>query len=153
MRNVKRSERLKMIGDLHGREEREALQALGHGQNKLSELQTQLENLQKYRQENKHRIAGSHEQAFNINQYLEYRAFAAKLDQAIAGQQSAVNFQQQDLLRVRKQWESASQRKKNMQKLLDIAISDELKIQNRREQQEQDAWAIRTAVKNGMKSA
>ncbi len=147
----KKSERLKMITDLHARQEQEALQALGRSQQKLLELQTQLQQLQKYRLDHKAKVE-KQTTAMSINQFLEFRAFADKLDKAITGQQLAVNIQEQDLQKVRKNWEEKHQRTKSLQKISDLALVEELKAEFKQEQLEQDARAARSG-KNGIKSA
>ena len=149
----KKSERLKVIIDLHARQEQDALQALGRCQRKLLEQQAQLENLQKYRQEYNQSFADRQRAGMNVGQLLEFRAFGDKLDKAIDGQQLAVSTQEQDLLRARKFWEESHQRTKSLQNICDLSLVEELKAENRREQIEQDARAARLSRKDGIGNA
>lgn len=146
---MKKSERLKVIIDLHARQEQDALQIMGLCQQKLQVQQAQLENLQKYRLEYNARFAEQQRAGMNVSQLLELRAFADKLDKAIEGQQSVVSNHENELLRARKQWEERHQRTKSLQKVSDLALAEELKIEARREQNEQDEHAARSGRKNG----
>lgn len=150
---MKKSQRLKVIIDLHARQEQDALQALGRSQQKLREQQAQLENLQKYRQEYNASFAEQQRAGMNVNQLLEFRAFADKLDKAIDGQQLAVSAQERELLKARKHWEESHQRTKSLQKVSDLALAEELKVENKREQLEQDARAARSGRKDGSENA
>lgn len=150
---IKKSERLKVIIDLHARQEQDALQALGRSQQKLLEQQTQLENLQKYRLEYQRKVEEKQKAGMNVNQLLEFRAFADKLDKAIGSQQSTVSAHEQDLQRVRIHWEESHQRTKSLTKVSELARLEELKAENRLEQLEQDAHAARSSRKDGIGNA
>jgi flagellar FliJ protein len=149
----KKSQRLKIIIELQLIQEQEALQALGRCQQKFQELLTQLEGLQTYRLEYQANLAKKQALGMGISQLLEFRAFADKLDKAIAGQQLSMKAQEQELQRAQNYWEESRQRTKSLQKVSDLALAEELKIENRREQLEQDARASRTNKKDGIGSA
>lgn len=148
----KKSERLKLIVSLHARQEQDALQALGRSQQKLLDLQSQLQQLQKYREDYRVNFDKQQRAGMNVNQLLEFRAFADKLDKAIDGQQLAVSNQEQELLRARQAWDECHQRTKSLQKICDLALNEELALEFKREQLEQDARAARIK-KDGMGSA
>jgi flagellar FliJ protein len=150
---MKKSARLKVIIDLHSRQEHEALQTLGLCQQKLQVQQTQLENLQKYRSEYNASFAVQQRAGMNVNQLLELRAFSDKLDKAIEGQGLTVSALESELIRARKHWEECHQRTKSLQKVGDLALAEELKIESRREQVEQDARAARSGRKDGADGA
>lgn len=150
---MKKSERLKVIIDLHVRQEQDALQSLGHCQQKLQAQQAQLENLQKYRLEYNTRFAEQQRAGMNVNQLLELRAFADKLDKAIEGQELVVSTHENELLRARKNWQESHQRTKSLQKVSDLALAEELKVEAKREQNEQDEHAARSGRKDGMGDA
>ncbi len=149
----KKSQRLKVIIELQLIQEQEALQALGRCQQKFQELFTQLEGLHTYRLEYQANLTKKQALGMGINQLLEFRAFAEKLDKAIAGQQLAMKAQEQELQRAQNYWEESRQRTKSLQKVSDLAEAEELKSENRREQFEQDARASRTNKKDGIGSA
>lgn len=150
---MKRSQRLKTIIDLHARLEKEALQALGRSQQQLQEQQAQLEHLKTYRQEYLAKLAKQQRVGMNVSQLLEFRAFADKLDKAIDGQRQAVTVKEREYQRALTKWEDCHQRSKSIEKLGEMAVAEELKQEDKREQSEQDARAARSARKTGIKSA
>jgi len=150
---MKRSQRLQTIIDIYTRQESEALQILGRSQQQLQVQQTQLEHLQNYQQEYLSKLVERQRTGMNVSQLLEFRAFADKLDKAIEGQRQAVLLQERDVHRAQKKWEECHQHTKSIQRLGDIAVAEELKIENKREQTEQDARAARSVRKNGIGSA
>lgn len=150
---MKKSQRLKVIIDLHARQEQDALQALGRSQQKLQVQQAQLEQLQSYRQNYNIRFAEQQRAGMNVSQMLELRAFADKLDKAIDGQQQTVEAIERELLRARQVWEESHQRTKSLQKVSDLALVEEQKVEAKREQLEQDARAARSGRKDGADSA
>lgn len=150
---MKRSQRLKTIIDLHARQEKEALQILGRSQQQLQEQQAQLEHLKTYQQEYLTKLAARQQLGMNVSQLLEYRAFADKLDKAIEGQRKAVAVQEREYQRDLTKWEDCHQRTKSLEKLGQLAIAEEIKLEHKREQNEQDARASRSTRKDGIKNA
>ena len=147
---IKKSERLKLIIDLYARQEQEALQLLGRSQQKLLAQQSQLEQLQNYQIEHQTGFSMQQSKGLSMMQFMEMRAFADKLDKAIAGQKTVLAGFEQDFLRAQKNWEESHNRTKNMQKIRDSAKQDELNIEKKHEQTELDARAVRSQRKNGI---
>lgn len=147
---MKKSQRLKVVIELHERQEHEALQAFGRQQQKVQEAQRQLDHLQSYRIEYGNKLLERQKQGMNVDQLLELRAFADKLDKAIDGQRHGLLTQERELQRLREIWEQAHQRCKSLHKLRELALQEEQKLENRREQAEQDDRAARMARKDGM---
>lgn len=150
---MKRSQRLQSIVELHVLQEKEALQVMGRCQQQLQEQQTQLEHLQVYRREYLAKLADRQQQGMNVSQLLEFRAFADKLDKAIEGQQKAVLLQEKEFNRAQSKWEESHQRTKSLEKLSEIALAEEVKLESKREQNDQDARAARSSRKDGANSA
>ena len=150
---MKKSQRLKVIIDLHARQERNALEAMGVAQQKLQEQSSQLDNLENYRLDYQVKFALRQQAGINISQLMEFRAFADKLDQAIESQKQTVSNHQREVQRARKRWEDAHQRTKSLQKVSDLALVDEMKVEQKREQAEQDDRAARSGRKDGTGSA
>ncbi len=140
---MKKSQRIKVIIDLNANNEKKALQELGTTQIKKQELQTQLENLQQYRQEYQDQYQSVGKAGVNISQLLEFRSFISKLDQAIEDQSIAVTDMENEVTLVRKTWEKQHQKTKSLQKVCDSALSEEIKIINKAEQNELDDRACR----------
>lgn len=150
---MKRSQRLQTIIDLHARQENDALRVMGHCQQQLELQQAQLDHLQNYKLEYLQKLVDRQRLGMNVNQLLEFRAFADKLDKAIEGQRQTVAKHERELQRARVAWEECHQRTKSLQKLGELAAAEELKLEYKREQNEQDARAARSARKDGMGSA
>lgn len=150
---MKRSHRLQVVIDLYLRQENEALQSLGRGQQQLQDQQDQLQSLQSYRDDYLQKLNEQQRVGMNVNQMLEFRAFADKLDKAIEGQQQVVTKKESEVMRLRRRWEDSHQQTKSLQKLSDLAKAEELKIQYKQEQAEQDARAARSSRKDGMGTA
>jgi flagellar FliJ protein len=150
---MKKSQRLKVIIDLHARQERDALEALGLSQKKLQDQQSQLESLESYRLDYLAKFAARQQAGINISQLMEFRAFADKLDNAIEGQRQTVKSHERDVQRARKHWEEAHQRTKSLQKVSDLALVEEMKVEHKREQAEQDDRVARSGRKDGTGSA
>jgi flagellar FliJ protein len=150
---VKRSQRIQTIVDIKAQQENSALKALAEQQRKIQAAQQQLEHLQQYRQEylDNDRESGSK----RIHRLLEFRAFIAKLDHAIAGQTDVIQQIETELQRKRKHWESLHHHTKNLQKVCDGMASAELNLESKREQRESDDRASRMSnnTSGGMNNA
>ena len=150
---MKRSKRLQTVIDIQVQQENDALLLLQRSQQQLQDQQLQLANLQRYRQEYLDQLGERQQLGMNISQLLEFRAFADKLNKAIDAQGQAMVRQERDVQRAQIKWKECHQRTKSLQRLCELAIAEELKIQNKREQSEQDARATRASRKNGLGSA
>jgi flagellar FliJ protein len=131
------------------------LKVLGLSQRKLNDIENQIENLKKYRQEyqdNFNQLGGG---GVKIAQLLEFKSFIYKLDQAIVGQEQALCLCKEELTLKRKTWENIHHKTSSLQKVLDSTIAVETKQKNSREQLEQDERASRSGRNNqgGMKNA
>ena len=150
---MKKSERLQVIIDLQAQQEKQALEALGVCQQKQQALMQQLRNLQSYRQEYKEKNDDFENRSVTIGQLLEFRAFISKLDKAIEEQQQIIEVKNKELTGCRKAWEQKHQRTKSLQKAGDIAASEEIRLENKREQAEQDDRASRMGRRTGAENA
>lgn len=146
---MKKSQRLKIIVDLNATDEKKALEALGKAQRKKQQLQAKLEELQQYQQDYKIKFQAISETGVNINQLLEFRAFISKLELAIEGQKKAVLELEEEVSFVRKTWERKHQKTKSLQKVCDTALEEEVKMEDKREQKEQDDQASSRSGRGG----
>ncbi len=151
---MKKSQRLKIIVDLNATDEKKALEALGKAQRKKKQLQEKLDELLQYQQDYKQKYQTISETGVNITQLLEFRAFISKLEIAIDGQKKAVLEQEEEVTFVRKTWERKHQKTKSLQKVCDTALEEEVKMEDKREQKEQDdQTSSRSGRGGGTKSA
>lgn len=140
---AKKSQRIKTIVDLKATQEQDSLEALGVSQRKLTTLQTQVDHLKQYRQDYQDKFNRMGSAGTNVGQLLEFRSFIDKLDQAIAGQEYALDQSKTEVAAKKKQWEALHHRTQSLQKIYHAALKDELKLEYKAEQSEQDERASR----------
>ncbi len=150
---MKKSQRLNVIVELNARNEKTTLKALGSIQQQRQEAETQLENLKVYRQDYETQYQSIAKIGVNIKQLLEFRAFMSKLDLAIEEQQQVILGVEKQLSSTRIQWEQQHQKTKSMQKVCEAAVKEELKAEDKREQNEQDDRGSRVGRNTGTRSA
>ncbi len=150
---MKRSERLQVIIDIQMLQEKQALEALGICRQQQQALMQQLKNLQAYRQEYQEKYGAFNSPGMTINQLMEFRAFISKLDAAIDAQQQMVAAKDKELMVYRKTWEQKHQKTKGLQKAGETAAKEEIRLEAKREQTEQDDWASRSCRKSGIENA
>ncbi|MEQ1636250.1 MAG: flagellar export protein FliJ [Methylococcales bacterium] len=143
---MKRSQRIQTIVDIKAQQENSALKAVAEQQHKIQAAQQQLADLEQYRQSylDKEQTSG----ARRVSALLEFRAFIAKLDQAIVGQIDIIKHLESELSHKRKQWESLHHDTKNLQKVCHGMAAAEAKVVNKREQLEADDRASRMTQQN-----
>jgi flagellar protein FliJ len=145
---MKKSQRIKTLVELKSEQEKNALKVLGISQRKLTDIEIQVENLKKYRQEyqdNFNRIGSG---GVKIAQLLEFRSFIEKLDQAINGQEHALRLCKEELLLKRKAWENIHHKTNGLQKVFDSSIALETKLKNSLEQKDLDERSSRSGRNN-----
>ena len=150
---MKKSQRLKVIVNLYAENEKKALEALGKVQTEKQGAQTQLENLLQYQQEYINKHNDNNGKGLNIRQLVEFRAFISKLDKAIDEQKSEISQMEKNIILARKKWEMHHHKTKGIEKVCDGATKEEMKIEEKREQNEQDDRATRLGRNNGTGNA
>lgn len=140
---TKKSQRIKTIVDLKAAQEQDSLEALGVSQRKLTAMQTQVDSLKKYRQDYQEKFNRLGNAGANVGQLLEFRSFMDKLDKAIAGQEYALDQSKADLATKKKIWENLHHRTQSLQKIYQAALKEELKLEYKAEQSEQDERSSR----------
>ncbi len=150
---MKKSQRLNVIVELNARNEKDTLKELGAAQQKKQQAEKQLEDLKLYRQEYEVKYQSIAKIGLNIKQLLEFKAFMSKLDKAIAEQEQVVVGVEQQLINTRKQWEQQHQKTKSMQKVCEAAVKEEIKVEEKREQNEQDDRSTRIGRNGGIRNA
>lgn len=149
---TKKSQRIKTIVDLKAAQEQDSLEALGASQRKLMTMQTQVDNLKKYRQDYQDKFNRLGNAGANVGQLLEFRSFMDKLDKAIAGQEQSLDQSKAELATKRKIWESMHHRTKSLKKIYQTALKTELQQESKSEQLEQDERASRLGRNNANKT-
>lgn len=150
---MKKSKRIQAIVDIKAEQTSKALTAVVEQQNKITAAQAQLLHLQQYRQDYIDNDARSGVK--RVSTFLEFRAFIAKLDEALETQAATVQQLEQELTRKRQHWESLRHNTQNLQKVCDGLVASELKAADKREQRESDDRSAQASRKNaeGMSNA
>jgi len=150
---MKKSQRLNVIVELNANNEKKALEALGDIQKQRLQAKQQLDSLNVYLQDYKDKYQSMLAQGVNIKQLLEFRAFMSKIDKAIEDQKQVVDSVEKQVESVRMNWERQHQKTRSMQKVCDAAIKEEVKAENKREQNEHDDRATRVGRNGGTRNA
>lgn len=150
---MKKSERLRIIVDLQAQQERQALENLADCQKQLTALESQLLNLQNYRQDYLQKYGAAENHSMNITRLLEFRAFISKLDTAVSAQEQNIEQKKRELQRLQKHWQQKHHKTESIRKIIERATLEENKLLEKQEQREQDEQAARSAIKNGTGTA
>lgn len=140
---MKRSKRLQTIVDLKARQEQTALEILGQSQRQHSDMQKQVDGLATYRNDYVDKCNAFARDGVKVSRLVEFRAFIDKLDIAIAGQEKLLKRMEQDVQTKRQMWEFTHRSTQTIQKVRESALKVEKKIEDKREQLEQDERASR----------
>jgi flagellar protein FliJ len=150
---MKKSERLQVIVDLQAQQERQALENLAVCQKQLTAMESQLHTVQNYRQEYLQKYSAAENKTSNITRLLDFRAFIAKLDAAVTGQEQSIEQKKRELQRLQKHWQQKHHKTEGIRKISERAASEESKLLEKQEQREQDEQAARSASKGGTGTA
>jgi flagellar FliJ protein len=140
---MKRSKRLQTIVDIKARQEQFALDVLGQTQKQKNEVQRQVEGLTAYRSDYIDKCNAFARDGVKVSRLVEFRGFIDKLDVAIAGQEKLLQRIEQDVQLKKQVWEFTHRSTKTIQKVRESALKVEKKIEDKREQFEQDERASR----------
>jgi flagellar FliJ protein len=144
---MKRSTRLKPIVDLIETRERDAVQKLGQGRQKVEAAQRGLDSLKTFLDNYTDRFNRTGNQGLGVRQLTEYRSFLGKINVAIADQEKAVQKAQSECARLQADWEEARRKTRGMKKVLEKTLTEESRLAEKALQAEQDEWASRRSGK------
>lgn len=140
---MKRSKRLQTIVDIKARQEQLALDILGQTQRQKNEVQKQVDGLTSYRSDYVDKCNAFARNGVQVSRLIEFRGFIDKLDVAIAGQERQLQRIEQDVQLKKQVWEFTHRSTQTIQKVRESALKVEKKIEDKREQFEQDERASR----------
>lgn len=118
--------------------ESDAARELGHSQKRMRDQEAKLEDLKRYHQEYLERFETTARQGMSASQMQEYRIFLEKLDTAIREQEKVVLASKSECVTRKEQWQQKRVRTQALGKVMDRFKSAELKVQEKREQDEAD---------------
>ena len=140
---MNRVKRMAPIMELAEIREKEAAQALGQIQQKLDETLKGLSSLNSFRENYSALFYQSGAKGLGIRQLHEYRAFLGKINTAIVEQEKIVHQAQVDLQKRKTAWKDSHRHTLAMKKIMDKLHAEELRMEQKREQREQDERASR----------
>lgn len=121
----------------HGREQ-EAMHKLGQSQQYLDAQVSRLEELRNYRDQYARDFAASGETGLNAKRALEFRAFLARLGEAIRQQEALIERYRAQHEVNRRDWIESRSHSQAIDKVVDRFRDQERREQERREQLEHD---------------
>lgn len=137
------SKRLKPVQRFAHSKEQKAARIMGQAKKSLQQEEAKLEQLKQYHQEYLERFKQVAAVGMNANQLQEYRAFLAKLDEAIKQQQEVVAASAINHSSTKRVWKKKHSRTQALNKAVDRFQEEEKKIANRQEQKENDEHSQR----------
>jgi flagellar FliJ protein len=137
------SKRLKPVQQVAANRERNAARSMGQARAHLAQEEAKLAQLREYHQEYLERFQQASAQGMSVNQLQEYRAFLAKLDEAILQQEKVVAASMAKHTTHRDDWKQKHTRTQALGKVVERYRKEERKAEDRAEQKENDERNIR----------
>jgi flagellar FliJ protein len=137
------SKRLKPVQQVAANRERNAARSMGQARANLAQEEAKLAQLREYHQEYLARFQSASAQGMSVNQLQEYRAFLAKLDEAITQQEKVVAASMANHSTQRDDWKQKHTRTQALGKVVERYRKEERKAADRVEQKENDERNIR----------
>ncbi|BBL70237.1 flagellar export protein FliJ [Methylogaea oryzae] len=144
---MNRSRRLAPILELAEKKEREAAQLFAQQLKKVQAASQGADSLRGFLDNYHARYQSAGEEGFTVKQLMEYRAFLAKINNAIEEQASSLR-QAEEMLEVcRRAWDQARQHLEGVAKLVQQANREEQALASKQEQAESDERSARKAAR------
>ncbi|MBE9533112.1 MAG: flagellar export protein FliJ [Proteobacteria bacterium] len=135
---MKRSKKLNPIVELAVKATKEALIKVGQSNTVWLKDTQQEEELHRYKAEYLSRLRQVDNSLVSAQKVLELRAFLESLDQAIAAQQQQVSISLKSLQHQQQLWQQVRQKEQAMNNLVSRYQQEEMYIELKQEQQEND---------------
>jgi flagellar FliJ protein len=132
------SKRLKPVQRFAHSKEQKAARMMGQAKKNLQQEEAKLEQLKQYHQEYLDRFQQMAREGMSATQLQEYRAFLAKLDEAIKQQQEVVAASVVNHSSSKKVWKKKHSRTQALNKAVERFRQQEQKSADRQEQKESD---------------
>ncbi|NKB31541.1 MAG: hypothetical protein GKR91_00365 [Pseudomonadales bacterium] len=137
---MQRSKRLQPVLDLARQKSREGMQAVAYIQHRLEEEVGKLEQLRVCQKEYNTFDKNDKKQSFNALSLRGLREFNANVEVAIQQQSRQVQAVRLQLQQVREQWRQLDARSQGLEKTQQKIRQEELRLQDRIEQRDQDEF-------------
>jgi flagellar FliJ protein len=132
------SKRLKPVQRFAHSKEQSAARSMGQSRKNLEQEEAKLKQLKQYHQEYLSRFQQISSEGMSASQLQEFRAFLAKVDEAINQQEEVVAASLVNHNNHKSNWKQKHSRTQALNKVIDRYRDQEQKIADRREQKEND---------------
>ena len=134
---------LKMLQEIAAKEVDMAAEALAKSIKFAEEAKAKQDMLSGYRQDYVNNLNKILVEGMGTEAYQNFYQFFAKLDQAISGQQQAVDIANQKVQVNRQLWQESQRKKLSYEVLLNRSDKRELKVEQKKDQKMMDEYATR----------
>lgn len=138
-----RTQRLAPVQTLFDDKERRLAQSLAAFERRVTDGETKLSELERYRTEYEKQFAQRAKAGLGATDLRDYQAFLARLNEAIRQQRTLVQRAQAERDAERQRWQESARRAKALDHVVDQWRADERRASDRREQRETDERAQR----------
>jgi flagellar protein FliJ len=140
---MKRSKRLKPVGEMAEGEERECAAAVADLQARLEDAHRRGAELKRYLVEYQSMFQQRAAGGIEVSGLRDYQTFLARLNEAVRQQDSVIAQIESDCARARVQWLEAAARKSAVSRVIESARTEDQRSEERRSQKENDEHAQR----------
>ncbi|TCK07071.1 flagellar export protein FliJ [Marinobacterium mangrovicola] len=134
----KKIDRFQLLLDLAERKRKEMERLLGESQQRVAQAEAGLRQLKQYQLEYQQQFQQAGRSGLSSGGIQTYQAFISKVSATTLQQEQALKQSQAQLEQVEIHWRQAMAHHKAMQKLLDKAVDEQRKLDDKRLQQELD---------------
>jgi flagellar FliJ protein len=142
----KKSERWQSLRKIVDQHEQHAARSLGQSQGNLNQQQQRLQELLRFRQDYQQQFQQSGAQGMDVTTLQTFQGFLVQLDQAIDQQRQAVAAAERDCEHKRDNWQDKHKTTRIYDKTIERFVSQEQRVQTRKEQRENDDRGKRPAA-------
>ncbi len=139
------AQRLKPVIEMAERAEREAVKKLGQGQQQVSLAEAKLNDLKRYYQDYQQQWLNQGTRGVSGQWLINYQRFLSQMEVAIAQQQRSVAWHQDNLQKLRQQWQQRHARLGGLRKLVERYLKQARIAADKREQKMLDEFCQRLA--------
>lgn len=138
---------MKPVQNLYDDNERRHAVALATVEKKVAEVETKLQELERYRGDYENQFKQRAGRGIGATELRDYQAFLARLSDAIRQQQAVVKRAQSERDAERQRWQEAAKRAKALGHVVEQWQTEERRASDRHEQRESDERAQRRVNK------
>jgi flagellar FliJ protein len=139
----RRAKRLAPVVDMAERDEREAARLLGQCQGQLAKVQTQLADLERYRDDYQQQWSEQGRQGVSGQWLINYQRFLSQFEVAIDQQRNSLEWHRDNLNKARDHWQQRYARLEGLRKLVLRYLQEARQLEDKREQKLLDELAQR----------